>query len=72
MRVCVTGQQFLAGQVAIQVGHCPSTGRYYEPCKPRQLPLLKQTCKQFTATFASTKFKMQGLSLLGPDLSRVE
>ena len=45
MRVRVTGQRFSAGQVAIQVGHCPSTGRYYEPCKPRQLPLLKRTCK---------------------------
>ena len=37
MRMYVTGQhdrqwKVLSGQVAILTGHCPLTGRYFEPC----------------------------------------
>ena len=58
----MTGQndwqdESLTGQVHDQAGHCPLTGRYFEPCLLVLCTFYASLCKLATSPVGSTGFK---------------
>ena len=57
----MTGQndrqdESLTGQVPDQAGHCPLTGRYFEPCKGTKTDKESSPCRSYTARRSAVSF----------------